>query len=81
MRFAFELRQGQSREAEQIVEAEGTVDLVEIFLFNGKPLAQHGRHLLGHLVGHFETHHFSTHPSFSQTFFQREHQIVGFEVP
>ena len=79
--FALQFRQRQSRQTEQIVEAEGAINFVEVLLLNGESLHQHFHHVVRHLIGNFQPHHFAADPAFAQAFLQRQHQIVGLQIP
>ena len=80
MRGVFEVWQRQTHQAEEIIKSERSIHPVEVFFNNGHAVHQHLNDVLRGVVGNFQADNFSTHPSLSQALFDRDHQIVGFQV-
>ena len=76
----FELRQGDCQQTKEVIEAEGTTDSIQVFLFYRHAFHQHVDHVLGHFIGHLEAYHLSTHAPFAQALLDRDHEIVGLEI-
>ena len=78
--LVLEIRQWDSHQTEQIVEAQRTVNPVEIGFLNGHAIHQHLDNVLWHSLGDLEPHHFATHASFAQALLNGDHQIISFQV-
>ncbi|CAI8359050.1 MAG: Uncharacterised protein [Cyanobium sp. ARS6] len=80
MGLVLESGQWNSHQPEQIVEAQRSINSVEIRFLNGHAIHQHLDDVLRHAISNLESHHFATHASLAQPLLNGDHQIVSFEV-